>query len=358
MNFKSLFSLCLLYFIQNLCTSQNLIPNPGFEKYAYNINMIRNIESACGWERVTNTTPDHYVGDSRVGYIEKAIYGNAYAAIYAYHGRNEMITAKLNHTLVKGKMYHFECEVIQDSDTKFDTVKFQIAFTTKKYRRSTKSEELLILKPQITNFRIPKEYEKFGWKKISSTFAAEGNEQYILIANFEANNPALSIGGTYYLIDQICLAEMDENGNYDCSLDSIQKLSGCCCDSVPQFVIDKPIVLTNIEFENNKAILKSSSYKELNSLVDYLLNFLIPHVTISGHTDSVGTQQYNQKLSEDRAKAVADYLISQGIKPERITAKGFGSSMPIASNFTPHGRAKNRRVEFLITRSKKNTLGK
>ena len=69
---------------------------------------------------------------------------------------------------------------------------------------------------------------------------------------------------------------------------------------------------------------------------------------IKGHTDNVGSESYNQKLSEERANSVKTYLISKGIEGSKITSSGFGLSKPIASNDTADGRAKNRRVEFII----------
>ena len=69
---------------------------------------------------------------------------------------------------------------------------------------------------------------------------------------------------------------------------------------------------------------------------------------IGGHTDSVGSDSYNQKLSEQRAKAVCDYLISQGVDKARLSYKGYGESEPIATNETEAGRQRNRRVELKI----------
>ena len=67
---------------------------------------------------------------------------------------------------------------------------------------------------------------------------------------------------------------------------------------------------------------------------------------VQGHTDSTASAEHNQKLSEARAKAVRDYFIQQGIASERVRAKGYGETQPVASNDTPEGRAKNRRVEL------------
>ena len=71
-------------------------------------------------------------------------------------------------------------------------------------------------------------------------------------------------------------------------------------------------------------------------------------VKVSGHTDSTGSDSYNQQLSQRRAESVANFLISQGVKPGRFYAIGFGESQPIASNATSQGRALNRRVELDI----------
>jgi OOP family OmpA-OmpF porin len=70
-------------------------------------------------------------------------------------------------------------------------------------------------------------------------------------------------------------------------------------------------------------------------------------VSVEGHTDSIGSDAYNQRLSERRAKAVRDYMISQGIDASRITTRGFGESKPVADNKTAAGRAENRRVEII-----------
>jgi outer membrane protein OmpA-like peptidoglycan-associated protein len=70
---------------------------------------------------------------------------------------------------------------------------------------------------------------------------------------------------------------------------------------------------------------------------------------VEGHTDSVGSDAYNQRLSEQRAESVRDYLLSQGLKSDILTAKGFGETTPVASNDTAAGRQQNRRVELVVS---------
>lgn len=107
------------------------------------------------------------------------------------------------------------------------------------------------------------------------------------------------------------------------------------------------IVLENVLFETNKTVLLQESFETLNQLVKQLQANKSVQIEIRGHTDNVGKETKNQTLSEQRAKTVLDYLVSQGIEAKRFSYHGFGSSQPIASNETEEGRTKNRRVEFL-----------
>jgi flagellar motor protein MotB/tetratricopeptide (TPR) repeat protein len=108
------------------------------------------------------------------------------------------------------------------------------------------------------------------------------------------------------------------------------------------------VVLKNIFFETDKFDLKESSLVELRKLLDFMNYNPGIRMEIGGHTDNVGTDEYNLRLSQNRAKAVHDYLISAGIKPERLVYKGYGSSYPIDSNELEEGRANNRRTEFKV----------
>lgn len=106
----------------------------------------------------------------------------------------------------------------------------------------------------------------------------------------------------------------------------------------------------NLDFEFNKAIIKPASFASLDELSE-VLNKVNWNLILSGHTDNVGSENFNLKLSSKRAEAVKNYLINKGIAAERITAKGFGETMPIAPNDTEQNRAINRRVEFFIVKN-------
>jgi len=106
--------------------------------------------------------------------------------------------------------------------------------------------------------------------------------------------------------------------------------------------------LKNIYFDYDKTTLKSESFVELNKVVDFLKQNPSVSIEISGHTDSRGSDTYNQNLSQGRSQAVVDYLVSQGIESYRLEAHGYGESRPIDTNNTEEGMANNRRVEFTV----------
>jgi OOP family OmpA-OmpF porin len=113
---------------------------------------------------------------------------------------------------------------------------------------------------------------------------------------------------------------------------------------------DKIVIHDKIQFDFNKATIKAESDDLLNEIVSVIQEHSFIHkVSIEGHTDSEGADNYNLKLSDARAKSVMDYLVAHGIDAARLTSKGWGETKPIASNDTAEGREENRRVEFLIT---------
>lgn len=137
------------------------------------------------------------------------------------------------------------------------------------------------------------------------------------------------------------------NQNIDLSNDSVFKELQVNLELTP---IEKGAVirLNNLFFDTGKWDLKPSSYSELNRLVKIMNENKLMKIEISGHTDNVGSNESNQVLSENRAKAVVQYLVSQGIEATRLKAKGYGELSPIQTNDTPEGRTQNRRVEFKI----------
>ena len=113
--------------------------------------------------------------------------------------------------------------------------------------------------------------------------------------------------------------------------------------------ITKKIEFSNVFFDHDKYALLPHSYPELSQLVDYLINNPDLKITIYGHTDNIGTTEYNNELSLKRAKSVANYLLQNNINSERIECVGLGATKPKTLNNTKEGRKENRRVEFKLT---------
>lgn len=115
-----------------------------------------------------------------------------------------------------------------------------------------------------------------------------------------------------------------------------------------KIAVGSKVVLKNIFFDSGKSTLKEESQKELDNLLEILNEVPTLKIEISGHTDNVGSAKFNKSLSEKRAKAVVDYLVSKGISADRLTYVGYGFDQPIATNDTPEGRQQNRRTEFKV----------
>jgi outer membrane protein OmpA-like peptidoglycan-associated protein len=108
------------------------------------------------------------------------------------------------------------------------------------------------------------------------------------------------------------------------------------------------IVLKGVSFDYDSAVLRPDGLSVLDDAAATLKRYPEIRVEIAGHTDSIASEEYNQDLSERRAKSVLDYLVQQGIAVDRLSAKGYGESQPVADNATEEGRTSNRRVELHI----------
>ena len=123
------------------------------------------------------------------------------------------------------------------------------------------------------------------------------------------------------------------------------------------FVVNKPIVIKNVLYDFGKSTLRPESEQVLDEVVKILVDNPAIKIELSAHTDSVGSDAYNLKLSQDRAQSCVDYMISKGIADNRIFAKGYGKSRPIAPNSLPNGkdnpdgRQLNRRTEFTVLKT-------
>ncbi len=119
----------------------------------------------------------------------------------------------------------------------------------------------------------------------------------------------------------------------------------------PAYVAPEPaapqkLVLEGVNFDFDKATLRQEDMGSLDKDVETLKAWGDVNIEVAGHTDSMGSDAYNMKLSRQRAEAVRNFLITRGVSADRLAAKGYGESQPVADNATEEGRFKNRRVEL------------
>ena len=121
--------------------------------------------------------------------------------------------------------------------------------------------------------------------------------------------------------------------------------------NIPLLPITKggEVILKNVFFDTDQFDLQPQSQSELNKLVQLLEQNPSLNISIKGHTDNVGNENHNMVLSENRAKAVNDFLINKGVSTNRLAYKGYGETRPIADNSTEGGKARNRRTSFIVT---------
>ncbi len=290
-------------------------------------------------------------------------YGNGdNGAVKCWH---EYIEGKLTKPLIKGKEYYIEFWVRHLAVSSLYSNNLGVLLTDTIIK--THDKVAIYATPQINQGRIIKSEDK--WEKVSGIIRAKKTYKYITIGNFYHDKQTHIIKsktgtrrGAYYYIDDI-LVHPKQQGDKPTTLHPVKMILPAekhiatqKKDSLINIKLTENIKLKvgevynikNINFETGKAKLMTKSLPELDKLAKYLNKNSEIKIQINGHTDNVGTEKFNKHLSENRAKAVKNYLVSKGIQENRITYKGFGSSQPIATNYTQKGREKNRRVEFKI----------
>lgn len=174
--------------------------------------------------------------------------------------------------------------------------------------------------------------------KIISTFTTNSATGKFLLSLNSGKNYGIAVKAEGYLF---------HSENFDIPLYSDYNLVDKEIE-LKNIAVGSKIQLRNIFFATGSATLTPESNAELDRLVKLMKDVPKLKVEISGHTDNVGGESFNQKLSEDRAASVVTYLVSKGIAKDRLTSKGYGSSRPVATNNSAEGRQQNRRTEFEI----------
>lgn len=211
------------------------------------------------------------------------------------------------------------------------------------------------VKPEPVSFVKGKVYDKTTLKPLDATIELIDLQSGETVKTIVTD----SIKGEF-------LAVLTKDKNYMMNIDKVGYLFFSSNFKLTDGSMDKPflinaplskpdtgttMVLNNIFFDTDKFVLKPESKAELKKLYAMLQRFPDMVVEIGGHTDNTGKKEHNLKLSENRAKAVVEYLVEMGVRRSRLTAKGYADEIPIASNETPEGRSQNRRTEVKIIKN-------
>ena len=190
-------------------------------------------------------------------------------------------------------------------------------------------------------------------KAVEATIEITDNSTGSIIETFTTNSASgkfllsLNSGGNYGIAVKAD-GYLFHSENFDIPSGSAYNLVNKTIE-LKNIKIGSKIALRNVFFDTGKSDIRSESNAELDRLVKLMKDVPGLKIELSGHTDNTGSAQGNITLSQSRAEAVVNYLISKGIAKNRLTAKGYGSDRPVADNSTSEGRQLNRRTEFEIT---------
>ena len=367
----------------------NLVYNPSFEEYREcprKIDALGVLTIVDAWFQPTAGSADYYnvcgskdcgVPKNKLG-IQDAHWGNGFCGIYCSKtDYREYLQTQLKEPLKAGEMYRVSFYVSLSEYSSGSVATIGALFTQERVGDTVRSVLMdktvrqlapgvhqtvaSYFEPQVVN-----DYERVltdtkGWTQVSGTFVAKGGERFMTIGNFypasqsnvvDLDSLTYLLPGAYYYIDDVsvvCLGCQSESpvSKPDTSLPAAVAVHDSLL-AVDTLQVGATFVLKNIFFDYDKSTLLQQSYNELLRLLAILKDHPTMRIEIRGHTDGHGSLDYNQRLSENRAKAVVDFLLSKGVDPKRLQYKGFGKTQPIDSNATEEGRARNRRVEFKI----------
>jgi outer membrane protein OmpA-like peptidoglycan-associated protein/tetratricopeptide (TPR) repeat protein len=208
-------------------------------------------------------------------------------------------------------------------------------------------------RPASVSYVQGKVYDKSTLIPLSATFELIDMQSNTIVVN-SSSDP---VSGEFVMtlpVDKEYALNVSRNGylfySTNFSLKSLNKTDSSVKLDIPMqaVAVGEKVVLNNIFFDTDKSELLPDSKSELDKLISFLTKNTAMQIEIGGHTDNEGSDAHNLTLSQNRAKSVYDYLITNGIESRRLIYKGYGKTMPVASNETPEGRAKNRRTEFKV----------
>jgi outer membrane protein OmpA-like peptidoglycan-associated protein len=264
--------------------------------------------------------------------------------MYAPEDYREYIQGELKVPLQQGLTYTLSFYISLAENSDYAIRDFDFLFSTKPIELKIKKglSKWQLSKIEGNNFTMGEILgdtfmnDENSWTKVSTTFVAQGSERFISIGNFRNNATTRrqriikekNVNGAYYFLDMIYVGE-----------------------GIQSYALDEAHIFEHVLFNFDEFQLGEKGAHEIRRVLHYLQSDSTLQIAINGYTDNLGTSSYNKELSEKRAKAVANRLIQLGLAGQRITWNGFGATQPLGNNGDEEGRARNRRVEFIISKT-------
>lgn len=350
----------------------NMVFNPSFEEYTLcpeRIDAKGVMNGVDAWWQPTAGSSDYFnvcsgrdcaVPRNKMG-VQTARTGVAYCGIYCSQASyREYLQTQLKSPLLPGHRYRVSFYVSLAEKSPHAIATIGAMLTSQRLSDSTwdvlmqresvdygdNQSQLISVyyKPQVVNDKDRVLDDMKSWTLVSGDFVADGGELFLTIGNFnsfnnstvvETNTANAVLQGAYYYIDDVSVVPTEPVALIGPG-DTIAMEAG------------DVVSMWDVFFATGESDVLPQSYVELHRLIDLLQAHPTMRIELRGHTDNSGTREFNQRLSEARAQAVVEYLVAHGVERSRLSASGYGESMPIDSNDTPEGRSRNRRVEYLI----------
>jgi outer membrane protein OmpA-like peptidoglycan-associated protein len=385
------------FFFCHQLFAQNLVINPSFEQRKpdavvvpceftqYSYDFPRRVAT---WGGFRDGTPDLLRAAENCDWLKQVHTGEQCLGIITYLPAedvgqrtdfHEYVQGQLSAPLKPGQKYKLECWVLNDSliakthlskvygpktpVTSVQSGNLGFCFSVAPFGLHEISPGAIAAarrRPQVNFTEVIS--SKGQWIKLSTTFVPDQPFQHFTLGNFFSDKLTSNdlSPEKHQKIEQT-------NAKFSAPLDKTKRVTYLCIDDVSVALENPPPPPASLEnallkdkkytfsagvlFDSGKAELRPEAGAELDSLVIFLQKFPKVQLGISGHTDDVGTDEYNLDLSERRAKSVQTFLESKGIPVERLRSRGFGESRPVADNTTESGRQGNRRVECIVLKN-------
>lgn len=365
--FRILFAGFFIFALLPLAPAQNLIANSGFEDE----NICTELDMPCApeaWKEV-NYRQTFYIHNKKGGKV----------GIRLSNDRNmrTFLFTELLCPLVAGESYKITFDLNLRG---FALQPFGVFLSAEDFSGRFNPDQVEPTHVFTQNSSV-KKFKPMEWTGFQGTFQAAGGERFLYIGYFDAHPQEKRDWMTQIYFDNVELAPVRESGlcldaenkrlelygnnrrhwEYPDSLGEKDLEAGSKpylaeeapeeeTEELPEMIVTKPdtLLLSGVCFDFNKSTLNAHYAAVTDSLTDKIVSRHPGRVLISGHTDNVGTDEFNLKLSLARAQTIAQILVQKGIAAEKIVCEGKGETQPVNTNETDTGRAANRRIEVVL----------